>query len=368
MAGSTYGTLFTITTWGESHGPAIGVVVDGCPAGLPLTLEDIQQFLDRRKPGQSKFTTARNESDQVEILSGIFEGYTTGTPISLIVHNEDQRSRDYGKIKDCYRPGHADYTFDCKYGFRDYRGGGRTSGRETIGRVAAGAIASKILEQLGIHITTYTKAIGNIVIPESDYDYTCISNNKLYLPNEKYAEIASDYLENCMKSQDSSGGIIECIINGMPVGIGDPVFHKLDARLAQAIMSIGAVKGVEIGDGFQASVSKGSCNNDAFYSEDGKVTKKTNHAGGTLGGLSDGSPIILRAAIKPTPSISQEQETIDKNLQNTLIAITGRHDPVIVPRAVVVVESMAAITLVDLLMTNMASRMDHLRTIYHSND
>ena len=244
MAGSTYGTLFTITTWGESHGPAIGVVVDGCPAGLPLTLEDIQQFLDRRKPGQSKFTTARNESDQVEILSGIFEGYTTGTPISLIVHNEDQRSRDYGIIKDCYRPGHADYTFDCKYGFRDYRGGGRTSGRETIGRVAAGAIASKILEQLGIHITTYTKAIGNIVIPESDYDYTCISNNKLYMPNEKYAEIASEYLENCMKSQDSSGGIIECIINGMPVGIGDPVFHKLDARLAQAIMSIGAVKGV----------------------------------------------------------------------------------------------------------------------------
>ena len=244
MAGSTYGTLFTMTTWGESHGPAIGVVVDGCPAGLPLSEGDIQGFLDRRKPGQSKDTPARSESDQVEILSGVFEGRTTGTPISLMVRNQDQRSRDYGKIKDCYRPGHADYTFDSKYGFRDYRGGGRTSGRETIGRVAAGAIASKMLDQLGIHLRAYTKAIGSIVVPESAYDYDCIVHNSLYMPSDDYAQRASAYLEQCIKEQDSSGGIVECRIDGMPAGIGDPVFQKLDACLARAMMSIGAVKGV----------------------------------------------------------------------------------------------------------------------------
>lgn len=365
MAGSTYGTLFTITTWGESHGPAIGVVIDGCPAGLTLNKEDIQGFLNRRRPGQSRFTTMRKEADQVEILSGIFEGRTTGTPISLIVRNEDQRSRDYSKIKDCYRPGHADYTFDCKYGFRDYRGGGRTSGRETIGRVAAGAIASKILRELGIHITTYTKAIGNIVIPEDSYDYDCINDNSLYMPNNEYAQKASDYLMECIKRQDSSGGVIECIVDSMPVGIGDPVFNKLDANLAKAIMSIGAVKAVEIGDGLKTAQSKGSINNDSFYSQQGEIYKKTNHSGGILGGLSDGSRIILRAAIKPTPSISQEQETVTTAGENTQIVITGRHDPVIVPRAVVVVESMTAITLVDLLMTNASSQLEYLTRIYN---
>ncbi|MFR2126644.1 MAG: chorismate synthase, partial [Dorea sp.] len=261
MAGSTFGTLFTITTWGESHGPALGVVVDGCPAGIPLTSDYIQTFLDRRKPGQSKFTTARKESDSVEILSGVFEGYTTGTPISLIVRNTDQRSHDYSKIKDCYRPGHADYTFDQKYGVRDYRGGGRTSGRETIGRVAGGAIACRILEALGIHLTTYTKAIGPFSIPSDAYDYSAINENRLYMPNQKYAEQASAYLESCIREQDSSGGLIECMIHGMPSGIGEPVFNKLDAALAKAVMSIGAVKGVEIGDGFSVVSSKGSKNN-----------------------------------------------------------------------------------------------------------
>lgn len=367
MAGSTYGTLFTITTWGESHGPAIGVVVDGCPAGLALNEEDIQKFLNRRRPGQSRFTTTRKEADQVEILSGVFEGCTTGAPISLIVCNEDQRSRDYGKIKDCYRPGHADYTFDCKYGFRDYRGGGRTSGRETIGRVAAGAIASKILCELGIQITAYTKAIGNIVIPEDSYDYNCINDNGLYMPNNEYAQKVSDYITECIKNQDSAGGIIECVVDGVPAGIGEPVFNKLDASLAKAIMSIGAVKGVEIGDGFQAARSRGSINNDSFFSQQGEVYKRTNHAGGTLGGLSDGSRIILRAAVKPTPSISQEQATITTAGENTQIVITGRHDPVIVPRAVVVVESMTAITLADLLMSNMSSQMEHLIRIYNGN-
>lgn len=364
MAGSTYGTLFTVTTWGESHGPAIGAVIDGCPSGLPLSGEDIQAYLDRRKPGQSRFTTKRMESDTAEILSGVFEGKTTGSPISILVRNKDQRSRDYGKIKDCYRPGHADYPFDAKYGFRDYRGGGRSSGRETIGRVAAGAIASKILKELGIKVSAYTKAIGEVHIPSSDYDYNCISENALYMPNNDYAAKASEFLEKCMKEQDSCGGVVECVITGVPAGVGEPVFHKLDAALAKAVMSIGAVKGVEIGDGFAAAGSLGSRNNDSFYSKGGKIYKETNHSGGTLGGLSDGSPIILRAAVKPTPSISLEQNTVTATGENTSISITGRHDPVIVPRAVVVVESMAAITLLDLLMITMSSKLENLKLFF----
>ena len=364
MAGSTYGTLFTITTWGESHGPALGVVIDGCPAGISLTASDIQIYLNRRRPGQSSFTTARKEADEIEILSGVFEGRTTGTPISLIVRNTDQRSHDYSKIMNCYRPGHADYTFDAKYGFRDYRGGGRTSGRETIGRVAAGAVASRILDQLGIHLTAYTRSIGDISIPESEYNYQDIANNHLYMPNCDYAKKASAYLKQCMEQKDSAGGIIECVIDGVPAGIGEPVFQKLDAFLAKAIMSIGAVKGVEIGDGFRASLANGSTNNDEFQADHGQISKVTNHSGGVLGGLSDGSRIILRAAIKPTPSIARSQSTVDSSGNNISIEITGRHDPVIVPRAVVVVESMAAVTLVDLLMQNMTSRIDYLKDFY----
>ena len=367
MAGSTYGTLFKITTWGESHGAAIGVVIDGCPAGLPLRETDIQKFLDRRKPGQSRFTTKRKESDRVEILSGVFESITTGTPISLIVKNEDQISRDYGNIKDCYRPGHADYTFSQKYGIRDYRGGGRSSGRETIGRVAAGAVASKLLEQLGIQIITYTKAIGNITVPETEYDYSCIAENALQMPNQDYARQAAQYLETCMQNQDSSGGIIECVVNGMPAGIGETVFDKLDANLAKAVMSIGAVKGVEIGDGFAAGVSTGSYNNDSFRSsqDSDKIQKVTNHSGGTLGGMSDGSPIILRAAVKPTPSISRTQQTVNSSGENIDISIHGRHDPVIVPRAVVVVESMVALTLIDMLFINMSEKLENIIHFYN---
>lgn len=364
MAGSTFGTLFKITTWGESHGDAVGVVIDGCPAGLSLTAKDIQEYLNRRKPGQSKFTTQRKESDQAQILSGIFEGRTTGTPISLLVRNEDQHSKDYGNIKDCYRPGHADYTFDCKYGFRDYRGGGRSSGRETIGRVAAGAVAAKLLKNLGIEITAYTKSIGHISVPESEYNFQHIYENSLYMPNNDYAKKASSYLEVCMKNQDSSGGIIECIVNGMPAGIGEPVFDKLDARLSEALFSIGAVKGVEIGDGFKAAVANGSTNNDAFQSTTSGIVKATNHAGGILGGMSDGSPIILRACIKPTPSISKVQETVTCSGENTNISIHGRHDPVIVPRAVVVAESMTALTIIDMLMINMSVRFDNLLDFY----
>lgn len=364
MAGSIYGTIFQISTWGESHGSGIGVTIDGCPAGLPLSEDDIQLFLDRRKPGQSKFTTSRKESDTARILSGVFEGTTTGTPISILIENQDQNSKDYSNIMDCYRPGHADYTFDAKYGIRDYRGGGRSSGRETIGRVAAGAIASKALSQLGIQITAYTKAIGPVAVPEDVYDYNCIRQNNLYMPNNSYAQKASEYLQECIAGQDSSGGIIECAVTGMPAGIGETVFEKLDANLAKAIMSIGSVKGVEIGDGFLVAKALGSKNNDSFYSDEHGVHKKTNHSGGILGGMSDGTPIILRAAIKPTPSISKPQDTVDKHGHNTTLTIRGRHDPVIVPRAVVVVESMAALTLIDMLMINMSARMDRIVDFY----
>lgn len=364
MAGSIYGTLFQISTWGESHGSGIGVTIDGCPAGLSLTEADIQMFLDRRKPGQSKYTTKRKETDEARILSGIFKGQTTGTPISILVENQDQKSSDYGNIMNSYRPGHADYTFDAKYGIRDYRGGGRSSGRETIGRVAAGAIASKLLMQLGIQITAYTKSIGPITVPEAEYDYSHISQNNLYMPNNSYAGQASEYLEKCIAAQDSSGGTIECVITGMPAGIGETVFEKLDANLAKAIMSIGSVKGVEIGDGFQAAQALGSSNNDSFYRKKGCIIKKTNHSGGILGGMSDGSPIILRAAVKPTPSIAQPQETINKSEESIFLSIHGRHDPVIVPRAVVVVESMTALTLIDMLMINMSSRLDRLIKFY----
>ena len=364
MAGSIYGRLFQISTWGESHGKGIGVVIDGCPAGLSLSEEDIQVYLDRRKPGQSQFTTGRKESDMAQIWSGVFEGRTTGTPISILVQNQDQRSRDYGNIMNTYRPGHADYTFDEKYGFRDYRGGGRSSGRETTARVAAGAVAAKILKELDIEVHAYTKAIGPVSVPENEYHPEEIFQNPIYMPSNAYAQKASAYLEECIKNQDSSGGIIECVVTGMPVGIGDTVFEKLDANLAKAMLSIGAVKGFEIGDGFKAADTKGSVNNDSFHTKDGRITKDTNHAGGVLGGMSDGSKIIFRAAVKPTPSISQPQSTVTKDGENTEMIIKGRHDPVIVPRAVVVVESMAAITILDLLFTNMSARMDKLKSFY----
>ena len=271
MNKSSFGSHFTVTTWGESHGKALGAVIDGCPAGLSLSEEDIQKFLDRRKPGQSRYTTARKEGDLVEILSGVFEGKTTGTPISLMVRNTDQRSRDYGNIAYSYRPGHADYTFDAKYGFRDYRGGGRSSGRETIGRVASGAVASRLLASLGISFCTYTKSIGPVSIKE--YNPEEINNNAFYMPDADAAAKAGTYLEECMKNQDSAGGVIECRISGVPAGLGNPVFEKLDAMLSQAVMSVGAVKAVEIGDGIQVAHMKGSEDNDGFLIRDNVILK-----------------------------------------------------------------------------------------------
>ncbi|WP_125141122.1 chorismate synthase [Clostridium transplantifaecale] len=388
MAGSTFGRILTMTTWGESHGAGVGVVVDGCPAGLSLTEEDIQKYLDRRKPGQSRFTTKRSESDSVEILSGVFEGKTTGTPIAMLVRNQDQHSKDYSEIAGYYRPGHADYTFDEKYGFRDYRGGGRSSGRETIARVAAGAVAAKMLEGLGIKVTAYTKAIGPISVQPERFDLEECIRNKLYMPDAVAAAEAAAFLEEKMAQKDSAGGIVECVISGVPAGIGDPVFEKLDANLAKAICSIGAVKGFEIGDGFGAAKTVGSVNNDEFCvvgkgdgrfletagavnvagavktAGPGKIGKRTNHAGGVLGGISDGSEIVFRAAFKPTPSIASVQKTVNRDGEEMEVTIKGRHDPIIVPRAVVVVEMMAAFTVADMMLAGMTSRMDRIREFY----
>ncbi|NMA66808.1 MAG: chorismate synthase [Clostridiaceae bacterium] len=365
MAGSITGTHFQVATFGESHGPGLGVIIDGCPAGISISAEDIQQELNRRKPGTSKFTTSRSEGDQVEILSGILDGVTTGNPISMLIRNQDQRSKDYSHLENIYRPGHADFTFDKKYGFRDIRGGGRSSGRETVARVAAGAIAKKILSELGVSILAYTRSIGPIKIDYSKFDEKSIRENLLSMPDPEAALKAADFISETKKRLDSVGGVIECVVNGMPAGVGEPVFEKLDAMLAKAVVSIGAVKGFEVGSGFNASNMYGSEHNDQWhYNDHENLVKDTNNAGGILGGISDGAPIIIRAAFKPTPSIAQSQQTITKDMKNTEISIHGRHDPIIVPRAVVVVESMVAITLVDSIFSRILSRMDLIKKSY----
>lgn len=366
MSGSIFGKNFTASTWGESHGKAVGVCVDGCPAGLKLDEDTIQKQLDRRKPGTSEFVTKRNENDRVQILSGVFEGVTTGSPILMMINNEDQHSKDYSNIKDVYRPGHADFSFDSKYGvgIRDYRGGGRSSGRETIGRVAAGAVAGLILDRLGINVTAYTKQIGNIEIDYDNFDLEFAGNSALCMPDRAASEKAGEYIRKLMSEKDSSGGIIECTVDGIKAGFGEPVFDKLDANLAKAIFSIGAVKGFEIGDGFKVAKARGSENNDEFISDNGRITKRTNHSGGILGGISDGNQIIFRAAFKPTPSVARAQQTVDNSGNETEIEIHGRHDPLIVPRAVVVVESMAKLAIVDEIMDGMRSRISFIKEFY----
>lgn len=365
MAGSTFGTIFKITTWGESHGKGIGVVIDGCPSGIFLSEKDIQKDLDRRKPGQNRYTTARAESDTVEILSGVFEGKTTGTPISLLVRNQDQRSMDYGNIADLYRPGHADYTFDQKYGFRDYRGGGRSSGRETIGRVAAGAVARKLLDTLGISATAYVSSIGPVAIDHSKIDFSYLEESVLGMPDPNAASEAARYLETCLSAGDSSGGTIECMVANLPAGLGEPVFDKLDACLARALMSIGAVKAVEVGSGVLAASKKGSENNDCYTTgENGLPCKASNHSGGILGGISDGSQVFLRVTFKPTPSISRPQEMLGKDGRCHTETIHGRHDPIIVSRAAVVVEAMTLLTIADQLLLGMSSRIENVQKIY----
>jgi chorismate synthase len=365
MSGSTFGNIFKITTWGESHGKGLGVVIDGCPAGIPLCEEDIQKDMDRRKPGSNKYGTKRSEGDKVEIMSGVFEGKTTGTPISLILFNTDQKSKDYSAIMDVYRPGHADLGYDVKYGFRDYRGGGRSSARETAARVAAGAVAKKLLKELGVSVDAYSVAIGNVSISSDSFEMAERFNNPFTMPDKWAAQKASSLLEKAMANKDSVGGVIQCEVDGMPIGIGEPVFDKLDAVLAKAILSIGATKGIEFGAGFKASTMCGSENNDEFYTEDGRILKYTNHSGGILGGMSDGAKLCFRTAFKPTPSISQVQKTINKHGECVEIEIKGRHDPIVVPRAVVVVEAMTALVIADMMLWNMSARLDGVKRFYN---
>lgn len=346
MNSNSYGEFFKITTFGESHGAAVGVIIDGCPAGLEISAEDIQKELDRRKPGQSKVSTLRKEDDTVEILSGVFEGKTTGTPVALMVRNTSQRSQDYNDIKDLFRPGHADYTYFKKFGIRDYRGGGRASARETIGRVAAGAVAKKILALKGIDIFGYIIQIENIMAEKFDRDF--IEQNPIRTADVDAYPLMEEAILKAKMEQDSVGGVIELCIKNVPAGLGEPVFDRLNARLAYAIMSIPAVKGVEFGAGFKAAAMRGSQNNDEI-TPDGFLS---NNAGGTLGGISSGQDIILRFAVKPTSSILTPKKTIDIYGNPHEIVTKGRHDPCVAPRGVVVAEAMAALTIVDMMMIN----------------
>ncbi|MFA5088087.1 MAG: chorismate synthase [Candidatus Omnitrophota bacterium] len=348
MSGNSFGKLFRITTFGESHGPAVGVVIDGVVPLIPICAKDIQAEMDRRRPGQSRITTARQERDRVEILSGVFEGKTTGAPLAILIRNADHRSEDYENIKDVFRPGHADYTYLMKYGIRDHRGSGRSSGRETACRVAAGAVAKKILAQHKIRVIAYTLAVGDIYA--QTIDLSVIEKNIVRAPDLAAAKKMIRKIEEAARNSDSVGGIVEARVTGCPAGLGDPVFDKLNARLAQALMSIGTVRGVEFGDGFAAATMLGSEHNDIFYSQKGRVRTKTNHAGGILGGISNGEDIILRVAVKPPSSIAQEQATINLNKRATKVQVKGRHDPCVCPRVVPVAEAMIALTLVDSLL------------------
>jgi chorismate synthase len=355
MAGNSFGQLFKVTTFGESHGPAIGLIIDGVPAGLPLSESDIQPDLDRRKPGQSKITTQRKESDTVEILSGVFEGKTTGAPLAMLIRNEDQRSKDYGNIKDAFRPGHADFTYELKYGIRDYRGGGRSSGRETACRVAAGAVAKKILAKHKVQIIGYTLAVGDITA--KTIDYKVIEKNIVRAPDAVQAEKMIARIEEVRKNGDSIGGIVEVVVKGCPVGLGEPCFDKLNARLGAALFSIATIKGVEFGAGFGAVCLLGSENNDSFTVKGGKAVTKTNNAGGINGGISNGADIVMRLAVKPPSSISKVQKSITKSLEETEIQVKGRHDPCLCPRVVPVAEAMVALTIVDALMIHKSSQV-----------
>ena len=356
MSYNSFGHIFRVTTWGESHGPAIGCVIDGVPSRLPIDEADIQHFLDQRKPGQNRFTTQRQEADQVKILSGVFDGMTTGTSISLMIENTDQRSKDYGDIKDKYRPGHADYTYMEKYGIRDYRGGGRSSARETACRVAAGALARKILG-LGIQVKGALVQIGDKKINPDNWDWDEVSNNPFWCPDREMVPVWEKYLDGIRKGGSSIGAVIEIHAIGVPVGIGAPIYAKLDSDIAAAMMTINAVKGVEIGEGFNAACLTGEENADEMYmDEDGRPALKTNHAGGILGGISTGKEIVCRFAVKPTSSILTPRKTVDKHGKDTEIITKGRHDPCVGIRAVPVGEAMMACVIADHLLLHRAQQ------------
>jgi len=354
---STYGKLFKISTFGESHGAAVGVILDGCPAGIDFDMEFIQSELDRRKPGQSRITTQRREADEFQVLSGTFEGKTTGTPIAMMVWNGDQRSKDYSLIAQQFRPSHADFTYHVKYGGnRDYRGGGRSSARETVARVAAGAVAKLILKQIGVDIKAYVSQVGKLKLetPYQQLDLAEAENNAVRCPDAAMAQQMFDYIDETRKKGDSIGGIVDCVITGTPAGLGEPVFDKLHAELGKAMLSINAVKGFEYGSGFAGVEMFGSEHNDEIYLEDGVAKTKTNYSGGIQGGISNGADIYFRTAFKPVATIMQDQESIDAEGNAVIVSGKGRHDPCVVPRAVPIIEAMAALVLVDFYMRNKA--------------
>jgi chorismate synthase len=357
--GSTYGKIFNISTFGESHGQAIGVVIDGCPAGLDFDSEFIQNELDRRKPGQSRITTQRQETDQFQVLSGVFDGKTTGTPIALVINNGDQRSKDYAHIAQQFRPSHADYTYDAKYGIRDYRGGGRSSARETAARVAAGAVAKLILGKIGVQITAYVSKVGKLQLEKSyqELDLSLAETNAVRCPDPDLAAKMFEYIDGIRKNGDSVGGVVACVCTGVPVGLGEPVFDKLHAELGKAMLSINAVKGFEYGSGFDGVAMLGSEHNDEFYQTDGQVKTKTNHSGGIQGGISNGQDIYFNVAFKPVATIMQDQESLDNEGNTVIVSGKGRHDPCVVPRAVPIVEAMAALVLVDFYLRNKSVKL-----------
>lgn len=355
---NSYGTLFRITTFGESHGPAIGVTIDGCPAGLKIDEAFIQSELDRRKPGQSKITTQRKESDTFKILSGVFERKSTGTPIAILIENQDQRSKDYGHLAETFRPSHADYTYEAKYGNRDYRGGGRSSARETAARVAAGAIAKLLLQKEKIEINAYVSQVGDIKTPHyTELNLSNTENNIVRCPDDAIADQMIALIDKVRKEQDTIGGIVTCVIKNAPAGLGEPVFDKLHAELGKAMLSINAVKGFEYGSGFKGTQLRGSEHNDEFYNERGKIKTKTNHSGGVQGGISNGEDIYFNVAFKPVATIMKDQSSVDKKGNETTVSGKGRHDPCVVPRAVPIVEAMAALVIADFLLRGKVSRV-----------
>ncbi|WP_209331352.1 chorismate synthase [Lunatimonas salinarum] len=356
---NTFGRAFTITTFGESHGKGLGVIIDGCPAGVEIDEAFIRSEMQRRKPGQSKITTQRKEEDEFQILSGVFEGKSTGTPISIIVLNTDQKSKDYSHIADKFRPSHADYTYHQKYGVRDYRGGGRSSARETAARVAAGAVAKLMLKSFGVHVSAYVSQAGHISLdkPYSQLDLTRTEENIVRCPDPVVAEQMIAYIDEIRKDRDTVGGVVSCVATGVPPGLGEPVFDRLHAALGHAMLSINAVKGFEYGSGFEGVQMRGSQHNDAFYREGDRVRTRTNHSGGIQGGISNGEDIYFRVAFKPVATIMQDQESVNEAGEATIVSGKGRHDPCVVPRAVPIVEAMCALVLADFLLLNRLSKL-----------
>lgn len=357
--GSSFGNVFKIHTYGESHGPALGVIIDGCPAGLAIDESFIQEELDRRKPGQSKITTQRREADEFEILSGVFEGKSTGTPISILIRNQDQRSKDYSHIADKFRPSHADYTFQAKYGHRDYRGGGRSSARETAARVAAGAVAKLLLSHYGITCQSYVSQVGQMRLEKSyrELDLSKIEENILRCPDPGKAQEMIELIDHTRKNRDTIGGVISGVIQGVPAGLGEPVFDKLHAEIGKAMLSINAVKGFEYGSGFEGVKLNGSEHNDAFYQEDGQVKTRTNYSGGIQGGISNGQDIYFNVAFKPVATIMDDQESINEAGESVTVSGKGRHDPCVVPRAVPIVDAMSALVIADYLLISKTNRL-----------